>query len=331
MRKLYIALIVSNLGLLNSCSSEDSRISQIASKSTETNLSTLSLGVNESDDLWANAEGDSDFRNQMETQIKEVISYGFKNPLTFSLRLKDLDSESPLVFLKKISLNRSNSGSEVKERNVIFAHGGFNTSFTNYDADFSFVLKTADNEKELVNFPLYNFLHLFGKYEITAETGFPDSIISAMDIALPSFFRGFITKINPTIKSGRISQDHIPQELKKAGEVGVFQKAFFTKVMYPLCCTLSRAECPELEKVHPLLHKRKASLLELGHSYDGLTQTNLSCEPSEFYEDAIESTMLEIESSKKFAALYEALDIPTDEVEVDLLKLFDDLWFGTPQ
>lgn len=301
MKRLAIkAKLLLGLGLISSllihgCGSVDSDLSQ------DNDSETLVMGMEESRELWGRSGGlNDDFRNRMESQIKEVIMYGFDNPLAMTLRDTE-GMDGPLVEIETINISRGQTKTKEFKGNVILAKGSSTFTVTDYDIDFSVRLQMPNGVTDLVNFTMSDLMHQVERAEITGAVQLPTSTVFA-GLGLPSFILGVFSEVSPEISGTRIIENHQPTEINKGDDgISIFQKGIYAKVLYPLCCTVSNNACPELEKIHPLLAERKKALTARGYTFHGLAPENLSCSPSGSFSSAIDDTLSEIEKNREWS------------------------------
>ena len=283
---------------------------------------------------------EQNFQVALEAQINEVITHGFKNALTFALRDEEIQDSKPLVWLDKIKMNERSSVERSFKSDLIFAHGEYSINFTDYSLLFKFKMQRSDGHTDLVEFSVTDFLHLNKSITKKGSVQTPASTIAA-GAMLPSFVVGILTSISPEIGGTQQTNNYIPDELNTKGKAtSLFQRAIFSKVFYPLCCSLSTAQCDRLEDVHPLMHSTKQSLMDQEHTRPGLV-TKVSCEPSERFKEAFDDTLQEMEKIQnlKLSAQEQKQEKTPEETQEEkqektpeeILEIYDRLWFGIPE
>ena len=241
---------------------DDSQTSQDQSIDNEKlGLESISMGMNDRNSLWGSTGGfDADFQNKIESQIRDASSSMALKPLTMTLRDESLDSEKSLIYLDRVNMNRGRTVTRKFSSNIIVGEGEHSITYSDYDMDFSFKLKLANGNVDLVNFSLSDFLHLIEEVKVNGSLHLPTSTVDLAN-AVPNFIMGFLTNINPNLSSEQITQNHLPQEIEKEdGEISLFQKGCVRKDFHPLCCTISEGSCPRLKDIHPLPAEKKRNL-----------------------------------------------------------------------
>ena len=293
-KKQLSGLLVVSAALLNSCGTEDdnSSLDQIS------NEDTVVMGMSDSRSLWGRSGGlDDDFRNRMESQIKEVIMYGFADPMSMTLR--DMNGvEGPLVKIESINISRGQTKTKTLSGSAVIYSGKNEFTVTDYDIDFDIRLQMPNGVTDIVSFTMSDLMHRVERAEVSGSILTPASTLVG-DLGVPNFILSIVTQVTPNISGTQVVENHQPAEIEKdSNGVSLFQKGIFTNVLYPLCCTVSSNDCPELKKVHPLLAERKQALTAKGYTYHGIAPIGLTCDASSAFSTAIDESLAEMAKSR---------------------------------